>query len=66
MSVIPMPRGQNGTPAEVERQPDPVKLKRAVVRCLGRIEQICACAERILDRPAHLSALPDQGATKKA
>jgi hypothetical protein len=66
MSVIPMPRGQNGTQVEVDRQPDPVKLKRAVVRCLGRLEQICACAERILDRPPHLSTLPDQGEIKNA
>ena len=66
MSLIPLHRAQASAQIEPDRQPDPVKLKRAVVRCLGRIEQICACAERILDRPSHLSALPDQGATKKA
>ena len=66
MSLIPSQRAQPSEQVEPDRQPNPVKLKRTVVRCLGRLEQICACAERILGRPAHLSDLSGQGETKNA
>lgn len=64
MSLFLVGRKEDGTPIYSEKPPEPVKLKRAVVRCLGRIEQICACAERILDRSAN--SPPAQGATKNA
>jgi len=56
---------EDGKPIYGELPPPP-KLKRCVVRNLGRVEQILACAERLLDR--HDSLVPPtlQGAAKNA
>ena len=44
----------------------PEKLKRCVVRNLGRVEQILACAERLMDRHEVVVVQPVQGAIKNA
>jgi hypothetical protein len=54
---------EDGKPIYGEESPKPAKLKRCVVRNLGRVEQIIACAERLLDRTETVSAQP---ATKNA
>ena len=66
MSLYLVGRKEDGTPIYSEEPPKPTKLKRTVVRCLGRIEQIFACAERAVDRSELLSEPPAQGATKTA
>ena len=57
---------EDGKPIYSEEPPKPTKLKRTVVRCLGRIEQIFACAERAVDRSELLGGPPSQGAAKNA
>ena len=42
--------GPDGEPLYEEDAPKGTKLKRCVVRNLGRVEQILACAERLLER----------------
>ena len=54
---------EDGKPIYPEESEKPPKLKRCVVRNLGRIEQIFACAERLLER--HEES-PTQGAIKNA
>jgi hypothetical protein len=53
----------DGEPIYPEEAPKPQKLKKCVARNLGRIEQIFACAERLLER--HEES-PPQGAIKNA
>ena len=55
---------EDGKPIYGEESLKPTKLKRCVVRNLGRVEQIFACAERLMDRPEDDVVL--QAATKKA
>lgn len=66
MSLFLVGYKEDGTPIYSEEPPKPAKLKRTVVRCLGRIEQICACAERILDRSDAVRVVPVQGADRNA
>jgi hypothetical protein len=56
---------EDGKPIYGELPPTP-KLKRCVVRNLGRVEQILACAERLLDRHDVPSLPTVQGAAKNA
>jgi hypothetical protein len=62
MSLTVIKYGADGEPIfeEDTSSQKPVKLKRSVVRNLGRIEQIFACAERLLERtdePHHHGAV---------
>ncbi len=54
----------DGQPLRDEDAPKPEKLKRCVVRNLGRLEQIFACAERLMERHEESPAI--QAATKNA
>ena len=56
---------EDGKPIYGELPPPP-KLKRCVVRNLGRVEQILACAERLLDRHDPPAPPTPQGAAKNA
>lgn len=63
MSLNIVGYSEDGKPIYSEEAPKPAKLKRCVVRNLGRVEQIIACAERVLGR----SEGPEvQGAVKNA
>ena len=64
MSLTVIAYTSDGKPVYGEESSKPAKLKRCVVRNLGRIEQIFACAERLMDRPEDDVVL--QAATKKA
>jgi hypothetical protein len=66
MSLYLVGHKEDGTPIYSEEPPKPPKLKRTVVRCLGRIEQICACAERILDRSDAVRPVLPHGADRNA
>jgi hypothetical protein len=54
---------EDGTPIYPEEAAKSAKQKRCVLRNLGRIEQIIACAERLMERPEDESV---QAATKNA
>ena len=58
MSLTVIKYGADGEPILDEEAPKPAKLKRCVVRNLGRVEQILACAERLLERTEDSPAQP--------
>ena len=65
MSLPVVSYTSDGKPVYAEGAANPAKLKRCVVRNLGRIEQIFACAERLMERHDDVDDSV-QAATKKA
>lgn len=63
MSLSVIGYTEDGKPIYGEEAPKSGKLKRCVVRNLGRVEQILACAERLMERHEEPGT---QGAVKNA